>query len=247
MSIFNPFSKIINDFSNKIIGFSLINEDVENLTPLNFDLRLVAGQNITTSGTTVTAWTSLAEAPIDVATIVGTPDQSSAGGIELTGTEYFTLSGDTSNFQGITETGIFSFGMKIRMDNIGAPQQTFLQTKSNGRGIFVGTTGGAGFRFRAFNSSNAVLWNHDVDLSSFTNGDEIDFVVLGDGSNSYCYLNNVLSDTQTITLQAGVHQFPGTVGRYSNVSSGFLDGAVNGIVYAPEFGTVSQVNSALSG
>lgn len=246
MSILKPFNKILGP-KNKIIGLSY-NDSIS--ADASFEPKLdLLPSTVETSGTTVTAWTSNSGI-IDVGTLFGSPDVSPGGGIDLNGSsQFFTLDGDGSNFQEITENGIFSFDMRIRMDNIGSPQQTILQTKNTQRGIFVGTDGSTSLRFRTFTSANSVLWNHDIDLSTlgFTNGDDIEVVVVGDGSDSKIYIEGVLRDTKTVATEAGLHQFAGTLGRYTTIGSGYFNGAINAMYYEPAIRSVASIQSALAG
>jgi hypothetical protein len=208
----------------------------------------LVSSRVETSGATVTGWIN-GVGVFDVETVNGSPQEAVDGGVEFDGTnDFLTLEGSVDNFKAITETGEFSIGFKIRFENIGAPQQTILQTKSTGRGIFVGTDGGTSFRFRTFNSSNVALWNHDIDLSAlgYSNGDTINIAVIGDGTNSRIYIDGSLEDTQTIALQAGFHQFKGTIGRYTNTASGYFEGAVKSLVYYDEEVSLSDLTLAIN-
>lgn len=203
---------------------------------------------VITSGTTVTGWTS-GVGPFDIETVNGSPQEAVDGGVEFDSTnDFLTLEGSSNNFRSITETGEFSLGFKVRFENIGAPQQTLLQTKSSGRGIFVGTDGGTSFRFRAFNSSNVALWNHDIDLDAlgYSNGDTINIAIIGDGTDSRVYIDGNLEDTQTITTQAGAHQYKGTIGRYANTTSGYFEGGISSILYYDKEISLSDLTSAIN-
>lgn len=216
---------------------------------IDAELDLLIDDVVHSSGV-VTAWESTDEsAAIDIGTLFGSPARSAEGGLELDGSsDYATLSGTTGNFQAITETGVFTLAARVRLDNIGTPQQTILQTKSNGRGIFFGTDGGTSIRFRSFDDLNNVLWNHDVDLNAlgYSDGDEIDIVVYGDGTDSRISIDGVVRDTQTISTEAGAHQFAGFVGRYTSISSGFFNGAINGLIYSETTLDVATVRSRMA-
>ena len=200
-------------------------------TSLTLSVDLLGGYEITGTAP-VTAWASSDDqATIDIATLVGSPSKSAGGGVTLNGTtQYMTLSGTTANFQAITETGVFALGIRVNVTDWAAGAQCFLQSKGTGRGIFLGVNSTPDqVLFRAFNSSNATLWEHVAACSS--DGIEVDIIVIGDGTTSRMYLDGVLVDSTTITKQSGAHQYAGHVGRNANISAAFLGGEINALIY----------------
>lgn len=200
-------------------------------TSLTLSVDLLAGYEITGTAP-VTAWSSSDnQATIDIGTIANAPSRSEAGGVVLNGSsQYMVLGGTTTNFQAITETGVFAIGVRVKVNDWAAGVQCFLQTKGTGRGIFFGVNSTADqVLFRAYNSSNATLWDHEVACSS--DGVEVDIIVIGDGTTSRMYVDGVLADSAAISKQAGAHQYAGHIGRNTNVAASYLDGEINALIY----------------
>lgn len=208
---------------------------------------LLAGQGRT--GDPVTSWTSTDPlATIDADTFFSSPAAGAQGGVELDGAaDYFNLSNDLTVFQAMTETGVFSLGCRLRIDDPTGAQECIIQTKGTGRGIFIGTNGAGGLRVRAFNNVNASLWTGDFNLASagVVPGDTFDFAVIGDGVDVFVYIDGALVGTITFAAQAGGHEYRPFIGRYATVAGGYYDGEVISMVYADETHTLNAVRTRM--
>jgi hypothetical protein len=151
----------------------------------------------------------------------------------------FFLCGDTSTFQDITATGVFSIGWRGTFDQYDAPVFTvdaslFHTRGSTGRGanLFI-SGGGSTISFVTWDGTGSIThrcdWNGWGAYYTFT--DTVDVVVIGDGVNMRMYVDGVeVGTTGTIVTDAGPHA---TVANFGKLNNGNLYhiGSVEGIWY----------------
>lgn len=153
--------------------------------------------------------------------------------------ENFFLCGDTTTFQDITGTGIFSMGWRGTFDAYDVPVFTvdaslFHTRGSTGRGanLFVSAAGST-LSFVTWNGGGTIT--HRCDWTGFgafyTLGEIVDIVVIGDGVNMRMYVDGVeVGTTGTVIADPGPHALTANFGKLNNGNL-FHIGSIEGVWY----------------
>jgi len=225
------------------------------------DVLVRSDVGITGTGTDVDTWDTQTASGLTLTAQGANRPQNLANLVEMdnaaTQTNFFR-GGDTSTFQAMTQTGIFAFGWRGRIDAYDSPvftiDMSILHTRaSSGRGVnlFI-YAGGSSMSFVTWNGGGGIT--HRCDFVSFngsyTLGDALDVVVIGDGVDMRMYLNGVqVGTTGTIAADAGVHAQIAEFGKLTNGALYHI-GAMEGVFYnaGAEYGfdDVAEIRSLLT-
>lgn len=217
---------------------------------------LTADQGVTGTGDEVDTWATRSDSGLTL-TEAGSGKPLVLGrriGLDNADVQqnFFTV-GDTSTFEAVNTTGVFTFAWRGTIDALDGLDASvngmIIVTKSNGRGCFLAYNDTL-MNFTVTDAGNNILYRLlDNDWASeVAFGTPHDYLVQGDGTTVRMYRNGVEVDSTPFVAQAGAHQFTAKVGTSANEQA-YLIGSIEGLFFddaGPDTYTVAEARALVA-